>query len=132
MKKNYRAVIIGGGVVGCSVLYHLAKLGWEDIILVERSELTSGSSCHAAGGFHTLNGDPNVAQLQAYTISLYEEIEQLSGQSCSLHLVGGAMMADTKERMDFLKLTHAKGRYLGMDTELITPSEAKSMFPLIQ
>ncbi len=131
MKKNYRAVIIGGGVVGCSVLYHLAKLGWEDIILVERSELTSGSSWHAAGGFHTLNGDPNVAQLQAYTISLYEEIEQLSGQSCSLHLVGGAMMADTKERMDFLKLTHAKGRYLGMDTELITPSEAKSMFPLM-
>ena len=131
MKKNYRAVIIGGGVVGCSVLYHLAKLGWKDIILIERTELTSGSSWHAAGGFHTLNGDPNVAQLQAYTISLYKEIEELSDQSCSLHLVGGAMMADTPERMDFLKLTHAKGRYLGMDNELITPSEAKSMFPLM-
>ena len=87
MKKNYRAVIIGGGVVGCSVLYHLAKLGWKDIILIERTELTSGSSWHAAGGFHTLNGDPNVAQLQAYTISLYKEIEALSDQSCSLHLV---------------------------------------------
>ncbi|RUV49917.1 FAD-dependent oxidoreductase, partial [Mesorhizobium sp. M5C.F.Ca.IN.020.29.1.1] len=112
-------------------LYHLAKAGWTDIMLIERSELTSGSSWHAAGGFHTLNGDPNVAKLQAYTVQLYKEIEELSGQSCSLHLTGGVMMADTPERMDFLRLAHAKGRYLGMDTELITPSEAKAMFPLM-
>ena len=131
MKDNYRAVIIGGGVVGCSVLFHLAKAGWKDIILIERSELTSGSSWHAAGGFHTLNGDPNVAKLQAYTVSLYKELEEISGQSCGLHLSGGAMMADTPERMDFLRLTHAKGRYLGMDTELITPNEVKTMFPLL-
>ena len=78
MKDKYRAVIIGGGVVGCSVLYHLAKAGWKDILLVERSELTSGSSWHAAGGFHTLNGDPNVAKLQAYTVSLYKELEAVS------------------------------------------------------
>ncbi|HEY4191918.1 MAG TPA: FAD-dependent oxidoreductase, partial [Mesorhizobium sp.] len=115
----------------CSVLYHLAKAGWTDIMLIERSELTSGSSWHAAGGFHTLNGDPNVAKLQAYTVQLYKEIEEISGQSCSLHLTGGVMMADTPERMDFLRLAHAKGRYLGMDTELITPSEAKAMFPLM-
>jgi dimethylglycine dehydrogenase len=100
-------------------------------MLIERSELTSGSSWHAAGGFHTLNGDPNVAKLQAYTVQLYNELEELSGQSCSLHLTGGVMMADTPERMDFLRLAHAKGRYLGMDTELITPSEAKAMFPLM-
>ena len=131
MKDKYRAVIIGGGVVGCSVLYHLAKAGWKDILLVERSELTSGSSWHAAGGFHTLNGDPNVAKLQAYTVSLYKELEELSGQKCGLHLTGGAMMADTPERMDFLKHTHAKGRYLGMSTEIITPSDVKKMFPLI-
>ncbi|TIT00547.1 FAD-dependent oxidoreductase [Mesorhizobium sp.] len=131
MKSHAKAVVIGGGVVGCSVLYHLAKAGWTDIVLIERSELTSGSSWHAAGGFHTLNGDPNVAKLQAYTVQLYKEIEELSGQSCSLHLTGGVMMADTPERMDFLRLAHAKGRYLGMDTELITPSEAKAMFPLM-
>ncbi|TIL97268.1 MAG: FAD-binding oxidoreductase, partial [Mesorhizobium sp.] len=89
---------MGGGVVGCSVLYHLAKAGWTDIMLIERSELTSGSSWHAAGGFHTLNGDPNVAKLQAYTVQLYKEIEEISGQSCSLHLTGGVMMADTPER----------------------------------
>ncbi|MER8959266.1 FAD-dependent oxidoreductase [Mesorhizobium sp. M0701] len=131
MKSHAKAVVIGGGVVGCSVLYHLAKAGWADIMLIERSELTSGSSWHAAGGFHTLNGDPNVAKLQAYTVRLYKEIEEISGQSCSLHLTGGVMMADTPERMDFLRLAHAKGRYLGMDTELITPSEAKAMFPLM-
>jgi len=131
MKSHVKAVVIGGGVVGCSVLYHLARAGWTDIMLIERSELTSGSSWHAAGGFHTLNGDPNVAKLQAYTVQLYKELEEISGQSCSLHLTGGVMMADTPERMDFLRLVHAKGRYLGMDTELITPSEAKAMYPLM-
>lgn len=131
MKSHVRAVVIGGGVVGCSVLYHLARAGWNDVMLIERSELTSGSSWHAAGGFHTLNGDPNVARLQAYTVSLYEELERVSGQSCGLHLTGGVMMADSPERMDFLRLLHAKGRYLGMETELITPLEAKAMFPLM-
>lgn len=131
MKSHAKAVVIGGGVVGCSVLYHLARAGWQDVMLIERSELTSGSSWHAAGGFHTLNGDPNVAKLQAYTVQLYKEIEDLSEQSCGLHLTGGVMLADSPERMDFLRLAHAKGRYLGMETELITPSEAKAMFPLM-
>ena len=131
MKSQAKAVVIGGGVVGCSVLYHLAKAGWTDVMLIERSELTSGSTWHAAGGFHTLNGDPNVAKLQAYTIGLYDELEKLTGQSCSLHLVGGFQMADTPERMDLLRLVHAKCRYLGMETELVTPSEAKAMFPIM-
>lgn len=131
MKDNYRAVVIGGGVVGCSVLYHLARAGWTDILLIERSELTSGSSWHAAGGFHTLNGDPNVAKLQAYTVGLYKELEEISGQECGLHLTGGVMLAESPERMDFLRSLHAKGRHMGMQTELITPSEAKEMFPLM-
>jgi dimethylglycine dehydrogenase len=131
MKTETRVVVIGGGVVGASVLYHLARAGWTDAMLIERSELTSGSSWHAAGGFHTLNGDPNVAKLQAYTVGLYREIEEISGQSCGLHLTGGVMMADTAERMDFLRSVHAKGRALGMETEIITPSEARAMFPLM-
>ena len=81
MNTHAQVVVIGGGVVGCSVLFHLAKAGWTDVLLIERSELTSGSSWHAAGGFHTLNGDPNVAKLQAYTVSLYEELEKISGYS---------------------------------------------------
>ena len=131
MQSHARVVVIGGGVVGCSVLFHLARAGWTDSLLIERSELTSGSSWHAAGGFHTLNGDPNVAKLQAYTVSLYDELEELSGQSCGLHLTGGVMMADSEERMNFLRYTHATGRALGMETEIITPSEAKAMFPLM-
>jgi len=131
MKTHARAVIIGGGVVGCSVLYHLAKAGWKDVLLIERSELTSGSTWHAAGGFHTLNGDPNVAKLQAYTVSLYKEIEELSGQSCGLHLTGGLQLADTPERLEWLQMAHARGRYLGMETEMITASEAKKLMPLI-
>ncbi|MBP7001997.1 FAD-dependent oxidoreductase [Amaricoccus sp.] len=131
MRTETRVAVIGGGVVGCSVLFHLARAGWTDVTLIERSELTSGSSWHAAGGFHTLNGDPNVAKLQAYTVGLYRELEALSGQSCGLHLTGGVMMADSPERMDFLRLAHAKGRCLGMETEIITPSEAAAMFPLM-
>ena len=75
MKDSARAVIIGGGVVGASVLYHLAKIGWTDSLLLEKSELTAGSTWHAAGGMHTVNGDPNIAKLQQYTINLYKEIE---------------------------------------------------------
>ncbi len=131
MKTHVRVAVIGGGVVGCSVLYHLAKAGWRDIALIERLELTSGSSWHAAGGFHTLNGDPNVAKLQSYTVGLYKEIEALSGQSCGVHLTGGMMLAGTPERMDFLKLAHAKGRYLGMQTEIIGAAEAKKLMPLL-
>lgn len=131
MKSHARAVVIGGGVVGCSVLYHLARAGWTDTLLIERAELTAGSSWHAAGGFHTLNGDPNVAQLQAYTVTLYQELEELTGLSCGLHLTGGVMLADTPERMDFLRYVHATGRALGMETEIITPAEAKVLNPLM-
>jgi dimethylglycine dehydrogenase len=78
MKAYDRVLIIGGGVVGASVLYHLAKFGWTDVALVERSVLTAGSSWHAAGEFHALNANPNMAVLQAYTIDLLREIESES------------------------------------------------------
>ena len=74
MNDHAKVVVIGGGVVGCSILFHLAKMGWKDIILLERDELTSGSSWHAAGSFHTVSSDPNVSKLQEYTINLYKEI----------------------------------------------------------
>ena len=132
MKTTAQVVVIGGGVVGCSVLYHLTKKGWSDVLLLERDQLTSGSTWHAAGGFHTLNGDPNVAMLQSYTVGLYKELEEISGQSCGLHLSAGIMLADTPERLEFLKTTVAKGRYLGMDTQIISVSEAKRYFPFIE
>ncbi len=132
MKSSAQVVVIGGGVVGASVLYHLTKAGWTDVVLVERRELTSGSTWHAAGGMHTLNGDPNVSKLQQYTIELYKEIEAASGQDCSIHLPGGLMLADTRERLDWLRMAQARGRYLGMELEIITAAEAKDVFPLME
>jgi len=131
VKSEARVVVIGGGVVGASVLYHLTKLGWRDVLLIERGELTCGSTWHAAGGMHTINGDPNVAKLQQYTIKLYEEIEKVSGVSCGMHVTGGIMLAGTRERLDWLKMAVARGRYLGMELDLISADEAEKLFPLM-
>jgi dimethylglycine dehydrogenase len=131
MKSHARVVVIGGGVVGCSILFHLAKMGWKDVVLLERSELTSGSSWHAAGVIHTINSDPNIARLQEYTIKLYQEIETISGQSCGIHRPGGIYLAATPERLDYLKQERAKARYMGLDTEFISLKEAQHLNPLI-
>ncbi len=130
MTPQARVAVIGGGVIGCSVLYHLAKLGWTDVVLLERSELTSGSTWHAAGGFHTLNADTNMAALQGYTIGLYRELEEASGQSCGLHHVGGLTLATTPERLDFLKAERAKHRYMGLDTRIVEPEEIAALSPI--
>ena len=125
-------MVIGGGVVGASVLYHLTKAGWTDVVLVEKAQLTAGSTWHAAGGMHTLNGDPNVARLQQYTVNLYREIEAESGQSCGIHLPGGIQLADTPERLDWLRMAQARGRYLGMHMDIISVAEAKELNPLLE
>ena len=130
MKTTTRVAVIGGGVVGCSVLYHLTKLGWSDVMLIERSELTSGSTWHAAGGFHTLNGDTNMAALQGYTIKLYKELEEITGMSCGLHHVGGVTLADNQERFDMLLAERAKHRYMGLETEIVGPEEIAKIAPI--
>ena len=130
MQSHVRVAVIGGGVVGCSVLYHLTRLGWSDVMLIERSELTSGSTWHAAGGFHTLNADTNMAALQGYTIRLYRELEELTGQSCGLHHVGGLTLAADADRLDFLKAERAKHRYMGLETEIVGPDEIARLSPI--
>ncbi|MDE0760849.1 MAG: FAD-dependent oxidoreductase [Planktomarina sp.] len=130
MQTTTRVAIIGGGVVGCSVLYHLTKLGWADVMLLERSELTSGSTWHAAGGFHTLNGDTNMAALQGYTIKLYRELEELTGLSCGLHHVGAVTLADNQDRFDMLVAERAKHRYMGLETTIIGPEEIAKIAPV--
>ena len=128
--EHRHVIIIGGGVVGASVAYHLTKLGWSDVLLLERSELTSGSTWHAAGGFHTLNGDTNMAALQGYTIRLYRELEEITGMSCGLHHVGGVTLADSPERLDMLKAERAKHRYMGLETEILTPEDVRKVAPI--
>ena len=132
METHARVVIIGGGVVGCSILFHLAKHGWKDVVLLERSELTSGSSWHAAGQIHTISSDPNISRLQGYTINLYKELEELSGQSVGHHATGGFYLASTPERFDYLKQERSKARYMGLDQEFISLQEVAEMHPLIE
>lgn len=132
MKSQYRVVVIGGGVVGTSVLYHLAKLGWTDVCLLERSVLTAGSSWHAAGGIHALNADPNMAALQAYTIDLLSEIEEESGQNIGLHMTGGLTMAGTPDRWEWLQSAYRVFQSIGIeDCELVTPEEAQRRCPIM-
>lgn len=132
MKSHYRAVVIGGGVVGASVLYHLARHGWTDTLLIERSVLTAGSSWHAAGGIHALNADPNIAALQAYTIELLAEIEAESGQNIGLHMTGGVSFACAPERWEWLKSSYQIAQTMGMtDVHLIGPDEIRDLCPIL-
>lgn len=132
MKSHYRVVVIGGGVVGASVLYHLAKFGWTDVCLMERKVLTAGSSWHAAGGFHALNADPNIASLQAYTIDLLSEIEKESGQSVGMHMTGGLTLAGTPDRWEWLQSAYRTFQSIGIeDVRLVTPEEAGELCPIM-
>ncbi len=132
MKARYRVAVIGGGVVGASIAYHLTKLGWTDIAILERSVLTAGSSWHAAGGIHTLNADPNIAALQAYTIDLLGELEQDSGINIGLHMTGGILMARDPDRWDSLRSTYRIMQSMGIDdSRLVTPGEIKALCPLV-
>lgn len=132
MKSHYRVVVIGGGVVGASVLYHLAKMGWTETLLIERNILTSGSSWHAAGGFHALNADPNIAALQAYTIDLLSEIEKESGQSVGMHMTGGYSVASAPARWEWLQASYRVFQTMGIeDVRLVTPEEMKAACPIM-
>ncbi len=132
MKSQYRVVVIGGGVVGSSVLYHLAKMGWRDVVMLERRRLASGSSWHAAGGVHTLNADPNMAALQAYTIDLLPKIEKESGQNIGFHMTGGLTLAGTPERWEWLQSNYRIYQSIGIsDCELLTPEEAQKRCPIM-
>ena len=131
MKSHVQVLVIGGGVVGCSVLYHLTKLGWKDVALCERKELTSGSSWHAAGAFHALNSDPAMSRLQAYTVGLYPELQRLSGQDIGLHFPGGLNVAATRERWDLLQADVARHHTLGLETRLVSPAEIRDLCPIM-
>ena len=131
MKDQARVVVIGGGVVGCSILFHLAKMGWKDVILLERNELTSGSSWHAAGQIHTISSDPNISRLQDYTINLYKEIEETSGHSVGMHSTGGYYLASNQSWHDYLKRERSKARSMGLEQEFVSLDEVVEKHPLI-
>ncbi len=132
MKDRYQVVVIGGGVVGSSVLYHLAKFGWSDVCLLERSVLTAGSSWHAAGGVHALNADPNMAALQAYTIDLLSEIQAESGQDIGLSMTGGITVASAPARWEWLQSAYRIFQTIGIeDCYLMSPQDIKDKCPIM-
>ena len=131
METHAKVVVIGGGVVGCSILFHLAKFGLKDCILLERKELTSGSSWHAAGNVHVISNDPNISRLMAYTIRLYKEIEETSGHSTGFKPSGGFYLASNEVWADYLKRERSKARYMGLDQEFISLEEVAKKNPLI-
>ena len=104
MRQHAQAVVIGGGLVGCSILYHLTKMGWTDVVLLERDELTSGSTWHAAANIHGLHDSTNISRIQHYTMKLYKELEQETGQGCGVFQPGSLYLAQTEAREHQLRL----------------------------
>ncbi|MFN0115448.1 MAG: FAD-dependent oxidoreductase [Paracoccaceae bacterium] len=131
MKTHASAVVIGGGLAGCSILYHLAKKGWTDSVLLERSELTSGSTWHAAANIHGLHDVTNISRLQHYTMALYKWLEAETGQGCGIFQPGSLYLAQTEAREHQLRIQAAKARRYGMNFHEVTRDEAERLHPLV-
>ena len=132
MRTHAQAVVIGGGLVGCSILYHLAKLGWRDVVLLERDELTSGSTWHAAANIHGLHDNNNITRIQHYTMNLYKELEAETGQGCGVFQPGSLYLAQTEEREHQLRLQEAKAKFYGLGFYEISRERALELHPLAQ
>ena len=131
MTVHARIIIIGGGIVGVSTLYHLAKAGEQEALLMERRELTAGATWHAAGNVHTQSAFANLSALQAYSLRLYDGLAEEVGQAVDSHVVGGFFLAQTSERMEEFKHLAGKFKSLGLEYELVTPLEIQARYPLM-
>ena len=131
MRTQAQAVVIGRGVIGCSILYHLTKLGWSDVVLLERDELTSGSTWHAAANIHGLHDSTNISRIQHYTMNLYNDLEAETGQSCGVFQPGSLYLAQTEEREHQLRLQAAKAKLYGMNFYEISIEEAQKLHPMV-
>ncbi len=130
MKTKAKAVVVGGGVVGVSALYHLAKKGWSDVVLVERKELTSGSTWHAAGLLPLFNMSYSVGQLHKYAVDFYKTLEDETGQNVGFSVVSNIRLATTKDRMDEYHQYAAVAKTIGVKVNFLTPEEVKKIWPL--
>lgn len=131
MQTHAQAVVIGGGLVGCSILYHLTKLGWKDVVLLERDELTSGSTWHAAANIHGLHDNANISRMQHYTMNLYKELEAATGQGCGIFQEGSLYLAQTEQREHQLRIQAAKAKYYGLEFYEVSRDEAEKLHPLV-
>lgn len=132
MKTHTRVLVIGGGIVGVSTLYHLVKKGWTDVALVERTELTAGSTWHAAGLLPLFNMSYTVGQLHKYSVDLYKRLPGETGQDVSFHVTGNLRLATCKERMDEYYKYCGTANTIGVPFEIVTPAQIKALWPLVE
>ena len=130
MAQHARVVVIGGGVVGVATLYHLADKGWSDVTLLERKELTSGSTWHAAGLLPLFNMSYSVGQIHKYSVNFYRELEEETGDDVGLRTVGNIRLAMTLDRMDEYRQYAGVARTIGVNVEFLTPDEVRDIWPL--
>jgi dimethylglycine dehydrogenase len=132
MKSHARVVVIGGGVVGVSTLYHLARQGWSDVMLIERRELTSGSTWHAAGLLPLFNMSYSVGQMHKYSVGFYPTLEAETGLNVGFRRVSNIRLARTRDRMDEYRYYAGVAQTLGVDVRFLTPAEVKAIWPLCE
>lgn len=130
--KQAQVVIVGGGIVGCSVAYHLTLRGWTDVVLLERKQLTSGTTWHAAGLVGQLRATHNLTRLAQYTTELYGSLEKESGQATGFQQIGSLALATNNERLEELKRGASMARCFGLDVDVLTPEQAQSLWPFMQ
>ncbi len=131
LPRSAKAVIIGGGIVGCSTAYHLARLGWTEIVLLERKKLTSGSTFHAAGLVGQLRTSANITQLLGYSVDLYNRLEDETGLGTGWKMNGGLRLACNADRWIEVKRQATTAHSFGLDMQLLTPGEARDLWPLM-
>ena len=129
MRTEARAVVIGGGVGGCSILYHLAKLGWSDAVLVEQYGLTHGSTWHSAGLVGQLRSTVSLTKMMQYSVGLYADLKNETGKDPGWHELGGLRLASSKPRMEELQRQAGWAKSFGLPVELISAAEAQELFP---
>lgn len=132
MRQYVRVVVIGGGIVGCSVLYHLTRAGWPHVVLIEKGELASGSTWHAAGNTPHFNTGLNVSRIHLYSTELYQRVEAETGQAVGFHKVGSLRLASVADRMDEYRRHCGKARTIGLPFEVVGPAEIKQLHPLVE
>src|SRR5512142_3573166 len=124
VQTDARVVIIGGGIAGCSLAYHLTRYGWKDIVLVDKGELTSGATCHAAGIVTVFHTSPSLMRMRKYSMDLYKRLQADGGDQVGWRTVGSLRIASTPEHFQFLKRQVSQGKAIGLDLEIISPQEA--------
>src|SRR5215475_11216599 len=131
MKDAARVVVIGGGIAGCSVAYHLARKGWTDVVLVDKGELTSGSTWHAAGMVTHFHTSPTLMRMRKYSIDLYRRLQAEPGAAAHWHEVGSLRVASSRDQLRFLQRQVGMARAIGLDVDTISPAESLRIFPLM-